>query len=356
MKMGAMRWITALIFMLFSDVAAAQQLNIVTVTRTPFSFVEDGIETGFSIDLIRRIGAELNSDVNITRVESFQAMLDAVESGSADLAAANISITADREARLDFSQPIFSAGLRVMVPAEGGGGGSLLSVLWSRDFLLVLLGAFALLFGGGMLMWRFERDGGQPYFQGSAREKAFPAFWWTLNLVVNGGFEERIPHSRLGRLLGTTLVLSSLFIVSIFVANITAAMTVQAIQASVQSVNDLYGKRVGTTAGSTASVFLDGRDIQYSGYDQLEDLLDAFEEGEIEAVVFDAPILSYYVNTSGSEFGELAGPVFLRESYGFALSTDSALREPINRILLRFREDGTYEALRREWFGADEGA
>ncbi|MEO0944775.1 MAG: transporter substrate-binding domain-containing protein [Pseudomonadota bacterium] len=353
--MGSRRWLIALICMLFSDIAVAQQLNVVTVTRTPFSFVEEGADTGFAIDLIQRIGAELDREISITRVETFQDMLAAVENGDADLAAANISITADREAQLDFSQPIFSAGLRVMVPIEDGGGGSLLTVIWNRDFLLVLLGAFALLFGGGMLMWRFERGGGQPYFQGSAREKAFPAFWWALNLVVNGGFEERIPHSPLGRLFGTALVLSSLFVVSIFVANITAAMTVQAIQASVQSVNDLYGRRVGTTSGSTASVFLDGRDIRYSGFDGLDELLEAFEDGRVNAVVFDAPILSYYVNTSGNAFGELVGPVFLRENYGFALPTDSVLREPINRVLLRFREDGTYEALRRDWFGTDEG-
>jgi len=204
-----------------------------------------------------------------------------------------------------------------------------------------------------MLMWRFERGGGQPYFQGDAKEKAFPAFWWALNLVVNGGFEERIPHSPLGRVFGTILVLSSLFIVSIFVANITAAMTVQAIQSSVQSVNDLYGKRVATIFGSTASTFLDDRDIVHQKFTDLEELLRAFEEGGIDAVVFDAPILSYYVNTDGRDFGEMVGPIFLRENYGFVLPSDSPLREPINRILLRFREDGTYDNLVAKWFGSD---
>lgn len=355
MKLSVWGWIIALVCLVFSGVAKAQDLNVVTVTRTPFSFVEDGVDTGFSIDLIERIANELAREVTITRVDTFPEMLAAVENGSADLAAANISITADRETQFDFSQPIFSAGLRVMVPLESVQQSSLLSVIWNRDFLLVLLAAFALLFGGGMLMWRLEHKGGQPYFHGSAREKAFPAFWWALNLVVNGGFEERIPHSPLGRLFGTLLVLSSLFVVSVFVANITAAMTVQAIQTSVQSVNDLYGKRVGTTAGSTASAFLDRRDIRHTRYASLDELLIAFEVGEINAVVFDAPILSYYVNTTGREFGELVGPIFMREDYGFALPTDSALREPINRVLLALREDGTYEALRHEWFGANEG-
>ena len=340
-------------FLLLTNMVTAQTLSVSTVTREPFSQVEGGADTGFSIQLVEKIADELGLSVTFNRFESFQDMLASVESGEADMAAANISITAERESRFDFSQPIFSSGLRVMVPLGNSSGGSLFSAIWNRDFLFATIAAFGLLFGGGMLMWWFER-GGQPYFQGSAREKMFPSFWWALNLVVNGGFEERVPHSRLGRLFGTMLVVSSLFIVSIFVANITAAMTVNAIQSSVQSVNDLYAKRVGTTAGSTASAFLDGRGIAHRGYDGLEEMLNAFETGEIEAVVFDAPILSYYVKTAGRGIGELVGPVFLRESYGLVLQPGSELREPINRLLLKYREDGTYDALYTDWFGTDD--
>lgn len=346
------RWLLALVFCLCGGAVLAQDLRVVTVTRTPFSQVENGEDTGFTLDLWAEIARQLGQSYTVERVDSFPEMLGRIEEGSADIAAANISITADREARFDFSQPIFSSGLRVMVPA-GQSGNSLIAAIWNRDFLLAALAALGLLLGGGLLMWWFERKGGQEYFQGPAREKAFPAFWWALNLVVNGGFEERVPRSAMGRFFATVLVVSSLFIVSIFVAHITAAMTVNAIQSSVQSVNDLYGKRVGTTSGSTAAAFLDGRDLTYSGFEDLDSLLDAFEAGRIEAVVFDAPILSYYVTTDGAGLGELIGPVFLRENYGLALQSGSPLREPIDRILLRMREDGTYDAIYRTWFGSD---
>lgn len=331
--------------------ALAQDLRLMTVTRTPFSLEQNGEQTGFSLDLWDLIAAELDLSYSVMRVDSFQSMLGAVVSGNADIAAANISITAEREERMDFSQPIFGAGLRVMIPAEQGQN-SLFSVLWNRDFLFLALAGFGILLGGGLSMWWLERKGGQEYFQGSLKEKAFPSFWWALNLVVNGGFEERVPRSPLGRILATTMVLSSLFIVSIFVANITAAMTVSAIQSSVQSINDLYGRRVGTTIGSTAATFMETRDIRYEGFRDLDGLLDAFENGQLDAVVFDSPVLSFYVNNSGAGIGELAGPVFLRENYGFALSEDSPLREPINRVLLRFREDGTYDQLVTKWFGS----
>jgi polar amino acid transport system substrate-binding protein len=341
-----------LIFGIFATTLAAQDLRVVTVTRTPFSLVEDGADTGFSIQLWEAVAQSLGRPYSIERVETFGDMLDAVEEGRADVAVANISVTAERETRMDFSQPIFSSGLRVMIPQEQSSG-SIFSVLWSWDLALAVLSALALLLLSGMLMWRFERNA-QEYFKGTARERAFPAFWWALNLVVNGGFEERGPRTVLGRIFATMLVISSLFIVSIFVAHITATMTVNAIQTSVNSVNDLYDKRVGTTSGSTAAAHLNERELVHEGFPDLDSLLAEFEAGDLDAVIFDAPILSYYVNTTGKGKGMLVGPVFLRENYGFAVPTGSELREPINRTLLRFKEDGTYRALMQRWFGTDE--
>ncbi|MDA8585710.1 transporter substrate-binding domain-containing protein [Rhodobacteraceae bacterium] len=338
-------------FLTFGSSLAAQDLRVVTVSRTPFSFVENDVDTGFSIELWAAVAEDLGFSYSINRVQSFRDMLVNVETDQADIAIANISITADRETRMDFSQPIFASGLRIMVPA-GQSGVSTLSVLWTRDIGLLAIAALALLLGAGMLMWRFERNA-QEYFKGNAREKLFPSFWWALNLVVNGGFEERAPRTPLGRIFATLLVISSLFIVSIFVANITAAITVGAIQSNVNSVNDLYGKRVGTTSGSTAAAYLEQRELIFRGFDDLALLLQSFENGDLDAVIFDAPILSYYVNTSGAGIGELKGPMFLRESYGFALQSGSPLREPINRTLLRFAEDGTYNALLTKWFGMD---
>jgi polar amino acid transport system substrate-binding protein len=83
----------------------------------------------------------------------------------------------------------------------------------------------------------------------------------------------------------------------------------------------------------------------------LAELIREFEDGNLDAVVFDAPILAYYTNTDGADFAQLVGPMFQLESYGIALPTDSQLIEPINQSLLKLREDGTYDRLHRKWFG-----
>jgi polar amino acid transport system substrate-binding protein len=277
-------------------------------------------------------------------------MLNAVTSGTSDATIANISITSAREQAMDFSHPIFSSGLRTLIPLKPDSSFSLISTIVSWELFFAIIGAFGVLLAGGMLMWRLERNH-QDYFDKPAHEAMFPAFWWALNLVVNGGFEERVPRTPFGRIFGVLLVISSLFVVSIFVARITAAMTISAIESSVSSVNDLYGKRVGTVAGSTAEAFLQNRDLNGYALNDLSDVLRAFEDGDLDAVVFDSPILAYYVKTNGARFGQLAGPTFQHENYGIALPSGSELVEPINQALLELREDGTYAQIYLKWFG-----
>lgn len=329
----------------------SQELVVGTVTRPPFSMSLAGTDLGFSIDLWDALAQSLDQPYKFERFETFSGMLSAVETGQVDLAIANISITAAREQVMDFSQPIFSSGLQIMTHVDSSGL-ALWSTLLKKELILSVILAFAALLGVGMLMWSLERRH-QEYFDQPAKQAMFPAFWWALNLVVNGGFEERVPRTTLGRLMGVAMVITSLFFVSVFVAYVTSAMTVEAITTSINSVNDLYGKRVGTVAGSTAAGYMDKRDLDYVEYAGLDQMLAGFESKDLDAVIFDAPILAYYVKTRAQGRAQMNGAVFLRENYGIAAATGSPLTEEINRSLLRLRESGKYEEIYESWFGLE---
>jgi len=351
---GIFRALMALAMWIGAAPAQAQpvdNLTIATVTRPPFSMVVDGVDTGFSIDLLNAAADQLNVSIVYDRKDSFGGMLSAVQDREVDAAIANISITADRERMMDFSQPIFESGVQVMMASQASSSTTMLKALFTRQIGLAVLAALALLFGGGMLMWLFERHK-QPYFDRPARDAAFPAFWWALNLVVNGGFEERMPQSRGGRFFAVILVVSSLFIVSIFVAQITAALTISAIQNNIESINDLDGRPVGTISGSTSADYLIERAIGFEPFEDLDSLLAAFEDGDIDAVVFDGPILAYYVRTKGKGKVALLDRVYRPENYGMVFPTGSSLREDVGQAMLRLREDGTYDDLLIKWFGA----
>jgi polar amino acid transport system substrate-binding protein len=218
----------------------------------------------------------------------------------------------------------------------------------------LVIGALLTLLAGGMIMYLFERKH-QPYFDHAPKDAVFPAFWWALNLVVNGGFEERMPQSKPGRAFGVFLVIGSLFFVSIFVAQITAALTVSAIQENIDSLSDLEGHSVGTIQGSTTSAFLIERGILHQSYDGLGVLLAAFEADEIEAVVFDGPILAYYVETQSQGEARLLDRIYRSEKYGMVFEAGSIYREAVDQAFLRLREDGTYDSLTTKWFGTAYG-
>ncbi|MEM1272411.1 MAG: transporter substrate-binding domain-containing protein [Pseudomonadota bacterium] len=346
-------WLVALALSCAVQMASAQEQPLVfaTVDRPPFSQQIDTEHRGFSIDLMRAIAEDLGREVIFQTQQEFSDMLDLVAARRVDGAIANISITSRREEIMDFSQPIFAAGMQIMVPAENRGN-PYIQALLSRDVGLSVLAAIGLLFGGGMLMWFFERRV-QPYFDRPVRDAMFPSFWWALNLVVNGGFEERMPQSWPGRFFAVVLVVGSLFLVSIFVAAITASVTVEALQGNVASLNDLDGRRVGTVDGSTTADFLRDRDVAFIGYPDPAAVIRDFEEGALDAVVFDAPILAFYAQTEGAGNVRLLDRIYRPENYGIALPAGSDLREPINQSLLRLRETGTYDALLDRWFGAD---
>jgi polar amino acid transport system substrate-binding protein len=338
-------------FIWLNSVAAttAQDLTIATVSRPPFSQFDGNVHTGFSIDLMNAIAADLGRDVRYDQYDVFADMLEATEIALADAAIANISITAEREMSMDFSQPMFDSGIQVMLPADTGLGFNVFGALMTREFAVWAGAALAVLLSGGFLMWLFER-GRQSWFDRPASEAFFPSFWWALNLMLNGGFEERMPASRMGRLFAVFLVIASLFFVSIFVAQITAALTIEAINDNVADISDLDDKRVGTIDSSTSAEFLDGRGITYRNYLDLADLLDAFEGDELDAVVFDGPILAYYAATS-VEPVEVLDKVYRPENYGIAFPSGSPLREQVNQSILRLREQGIYQNLLIKWFG-----
>ena len=351
------RFALLVVLCVFGGVALAQTqpqtLTMATVERPPFVMFENGDVTGFSIDLMRAIADGIDRKVTFVPQDDFPAMFAAIMAGQVDGAVANISITSERERDMDFSQPIFDAGLQIMVPVGDSGAGNILTALLRWELAAFLAIAFVFLLAGGMVMWLFERRR-QEYFDRPAKEALFPSFWWALNLVVNGGFEERVAQSRAGRAFSVFLVVASLFVVSIFVAQITTMMTVQAITGSIQNINDLDGRRVATTRGSTASAFLDQRGIPHQRLPDLEAVIRQFEAGKLDAVVFDSPILAYYAQTSGSGKARMVGQVFQPESYGIAFADGSPLVEPVNRAILVLRENGTYEDIRRKWFGSSD--
>ncbi len=80
----------------------------------PFEYREMGEVTGFDIDLMKAIGEELGREV-VIRDMDFDALIEAVSTGTIDVIAAGMTITDEREERVDFTEAYFVADQAALV-------------------------------------------------------------------------------------------------------------------------------------------------------------------------------------------------------------------------------------------------
>ena len=348
--------IAALLFLgLEVDAALAQSQPLRVATRLvrPFVFEEGGQLTGFSIELWQEISRELDTKSNFIVKPSVKEILQAVKSKEADLGIAAISITAEREKEWDFSQPMFDAGLQIMIPtqaSESGFAATIMSALLTTAFLPILTLVLITVIITGHLVWFFERR--QPnsmisntsYFPG-----IFEAFWWSASTLATQA--DQMPRSAVARIVAVAWMFTAVVFIAYFTASVTSSLTVQQLRSDIKGPEDLPGKRVVTVKGSTSAEYLTQQNIQPTEFTRVEDAYQALQKGEADAVVYDAPVLLYYASHEGKGKANVIGPIFRKESYGILFPADSPKRKPVNAALLKLKETGTYERLYTKWFG-----
>ncbi|APB33986.1 extracellular solute-binding protein [Gloeomargarita lithophora Alchichica-D10] len=326
-------------------------LRVSTRLIPPFVIQESNQQlTGFSIDLWQQVAARLGKQSEFQVQANVQNLLQSLREKRADVGVAAISVTAVRERDFDFSHPIFDSGLAIMVRAKPDNSGLGLLTLLLSPALGQLLGLMLILIlVPAHIIYFLERKPGgiiegQGYIPG-----IFKACWWAAATL--SAQADEMPKSPWGRIIALGAMLTSVVFVAYFTATVTTSLTVQQLQGGIRGPEDLPGKRVATTVGSTAATYLQNQRADVLAVKVIDEAYTALTEGRVEAVVFDAPVLLHYTANAGRGRMMLVGSVFQKESYAIALPNGSPYREPINKALLQIQEDGTYATLYQKWFG-----
>ena len=337
--------------------APGQRLKVGTRVIAPFVTKDaSGALEGFSVDLWRAIAREMNVSFDFVVASTVPELLDTVRAGGADLAIAAISITADREKNFDFSQPMFDAGLQIMTSAEKSGSGGLdgfLTMLKSPALLEILGILIALILIPVPLVWWIERRNENSIAYGKTKVGGFfNSMWWSASTI--GAQAPGMPAHPMGKVLAVVWMFVGVIFISYFTATVTASMTVKQLESSISGPQDLAGKRVATTAGSTGAAFLRQLNIDAMEVAQIDQAFAALLDGQVAAIVGDAPVLLYYASHGGKGKVQMAGAVFRPENYGILFPAGSPLRKTVSEALLRTKESGEYRSLHRKWFAAEE--
>ncbi len=127
----------------------------------------------------------------------------------------------------------------------------------------------------------------------------------------------------------------SVVTISGFTATIASALTVSQLGTSIEGPEDLPRVEVGTVARTTSAAYLDDRRGRFESFDTIEAGLEALERGDIDAMVYDKPILRYFVNRREEVDLRVLPISFERQDYAIGLPPGSPIREDVNRVLLR---------------------
>lgn len=307
-----------------------------------------GSWSGFEIEVWERVASRLCLDFDYVEVEAFKDLLDRTESGELDISMAGISRTVERKEKLVMSFLTLGSGLSILsrkikkLPVRDLVKKLLTSGLGVM-FLILTVTAFIV----SNLYWLIERG------QSVAMEYLpgiLDAFWWAIVTFSTVGYGDISPESVFGKIFSIFAILFGLSIFGLYIGNLSASMAVERVRSEITDLNDLRYRVVGTKKNTTSEVYLKEHHIRTKGYDTIQDAYKALFSMQIDAVIFDAPVLQYDVQQMKDK-AVLLNNIFARQSYAFiAPKKNNALVEKINEELIKLHESGEYDELHDKYF------
>ena len=364
-RRSAVRAVVALLLLMFASLpvlatpAAADQstLTVDTLDVTPFVISENDLKSGFSIDVLNEVATRRGWTITYGTNGSVSEILTNVTEGRADIALGAIEITSERARDLDFSQPLYSGGLQILVPAGTSTSRSLpglaefLELLFSRTMLVWVAAALVIALIPAHITWLMERRHDDSMVSRAYFPGIFQSIGWSLGMLASQ--PDSFPKHWASRTLGLALAFVSIIFVSLFTATLAANITVSKIGSQISSPSDLFGKSVCTLVDSEAADYLKNLGVESATKSSIDDCYADLKARRTDAVVFDAPVLNYYVAHGGAGTAMVVGQTFDKEDYGIAFRPGGPLRRQFDETMLGMREDGTFDRIKQKWFGDD---
>jgi polar amino acid transport system substrate-binding protein len=337
---------------------APTQVKVGAAECPPFVINAGGKLSGLGIFLWDQIAREMGVEYDIT-LYSLGEMLEGIsspkESRLANVGVSCISITAEREKFIDFSHSFFETYIGIAVKERGfmATFGSILSNPATLSGLAIFLGIAALV---GLLFYLLEHGANAKlYTAETGRGKLVEALLVGMVFITRGPINFWEFRSLVARVLATLLALGATFLIAGITAVLASAFTLESLRSQVNDLQDLAKLRVGALESSTSAKFLTRNGIPHQTRPDLRPLIDALEQGRLDAVVSDAAVLRFTLK-NGKEQGRYQSLSILpyefdSQNYGFALEPKSEFVEEVNQALLTVRKSEEWKRKILEYLG-----
>ncbi len=124
---------------------------------------------------------------------------------------------------------------------------------------------------------------------------------------------------------------------------------------TVHSIDDLDGKTIGVQLGTTGDIYAeDVKDAKVERFNKGADAVQALKQGKVDAVIIDNEPAKVFV--SKNDDIEILDEPFADEEYAIAMKLDNtALQEEINGALKTLKDNGTLDAIKKNWIEDSKG-
>jgi polar amino acid transport system substrate-binding protein len=325
-------------------VVAERELIVGTKEAPPFAMkAPNGTWRGISIELWQHVADDMHLRYRFAEEATVQGLLDGVATGKYDIAVAALTVTAARERLVDFTQPFYATGLGIAVPV--GGTASWLPVIramTSFGFAQAVLALIGLALIVGILIWLFER-GRNEDFGGGISKGLSTGVLWSTSAMTQRHTGNYTPRSVPGRVVAIIWMVASIIAISVFTAGITSALTTKQLRGLVHGVGDLSSVRVGAVSGTSTEEALARLHIAHRGFATLDDGIKALRGGRIDAIVYDKPLLAWFIREKYTSSVELLDTTFDPQNYAFALREGHPIIKKVNVAILESTHSDWWE-------------
>jgi len=327
-----------------SNLYAKETTLVVNISPlTPVVIMERNKVTGFSIELWEEIAKELDVPYKYKQDE-FSQVKENIQNGKYDVGICGMTITEEREKLFDFSLPVLNSGQSILIPKQDVK--TSVKKFWKDFFVFIAIASH--------IMWFSERDLDDMdsdeiddrYFPG-----IFESIYFCIVTTSTVGYGDITVKKKISRTNAGLLIFFGIAVFCNVTALLSADYTSSELELKITCVEDLKGKKVGTVKDTVTVKYLEEWGAIPILCSNFEEACLGMSVGEMEAVVFDTPVIKHYAGKDDKV--QLVPGVFHPEYYGFCFPSGSRIKELVNVALLKIREreENSYDDIHKRWFG-----
>ncbi|XP_062001244.1 glutamate receptor 2.1-like [Rosa rugosa] len=345
--------------------------EFVKITKDPSTNVMD--VTGFCIDVFEAalellpysLSYEFVPFANVdgTSAGNYDDLCYQVYLGNFDAVVGDTTIRANRSLYVDFTMPYTESGVMMAVPVKDIKNENawvfLKPLTW--DLWLTISCFFVLI---AFVVWVLEHQINKD-FRGSPSHQVSTSVWFSFSTMVFSHREKVV--SNLTRFVMIIWIFVLLILTQSYTASLASLITVERLQPTVTTINDLLRK--GDSVGYINTSYMYGL-LKQAGFPDSKlmsfttmDIMDGDRidgalskgtaKGGIAAVIHEAPYVKLFVANYCSKY-TMIGPVFKADGFGFVFPKRSSLVADFSQAILNVTEGVKILNIESKWFKKDE--